>query len=145
VKDQATHKILLHGTLLNGLYQLDIQLNNNHVLLTNQASSLWHSRLAHCSSAVVIALHNQNKIVSTSSKVSLCTDCCKAKAHKLPFSTSLTVTTAPLQLVHTDLWGPSPITSNSDNRYYIMFTDDFSRFSWIYCITCKSEVSRVFA
>jgi hypothetical protein len=145
VKDRATHKILLHGTLLNGLYQLDIQLNNNHVLLTNQASSLWHSRLVHCSPAVVTALHNKNKIISTSSKVSLCTDCCKAKAHKLQFSNSLTVTTAPLQLVHTDLWGPSPITSNSGNRYYIMFTDDFSRFSWIYCIACKSEVSKISA
>jgi hypothetical protein len=26
-----------------------------------------------------------------------------------------------------------------------MFTDDFSRFNWIYCIACKSEVSKVFA
>jgi hypothetical protein len=35
VKDRATNNFFLHGTLLNDLYQLNIQLTNKHVLHTD--------------------------------------------------------------------------------------------------------------
>jgi hypothetical protein len=46
--------------------------------------------------------------------------------------------------VHTDLWGPSPILLNSDNRYYVSFTDEYSRFTWIYFCSCKYDVPKLF-
>jgi hypothetical protein len=71
----------------------------------------------------------QNNIVVTSSKFYLCSNYFKAKAHKLPFNPSSSVATTPLQLVHTYLWGSSPILSNSGNRYYVAFIDEYSRFT----------------
>ena len=32
-----------------------------------------------------------------------------------------------LEIVHTDLWGPSPVASLRGSRYYITFIDDSSR------------------
>ena len=32
-----------------------------------------------------------------------------------------------LELVHTDLWGPSSVASLGGSRYYITFIDDLSR------------------
>lgn len=40
-------------------------------------------------------------------KTFFCSSYTKAKMHKFPFSSPKTVYTAPLQMVHTDLWGPA--------------------------------------
>ena len=50
----------------------------------------------------------------------------------------------PLQLVRTDVWGPAPIPSISGFRYYVLFVDDFSRYSWLYPLYNKSDVYDVF-
>ncbi|KAJ3705686.1 hypothetical protein LUZ61_009391 [Rhynchospora tenuis] len=52
VKDQATQKVILRGSLCNGLYALDInpftfQHQIHHTVLSS--ADMWHSRLAHCS------------------------------------------------------------------------------------------------
>ena len=46
--------------------------------------------------------------------------------------------TQPCELVHVDLWGPSPVRSLTGNKYLIVFTDDFSRYSAIYALSKKS-------
>ena len=51
----------------------------------------------------------------------------------------------PLEIVYSDLWGPAPLLSHNGFRYYIVFVDDFSRFSWIYFLRSKDEVLRVFS
>lgn len=43
----------------------------------------------------------------------------------------------PLNLVHIDLWGHSPIQSNSSYKYYILFRDDHTRSLWLYPIKNK--------
>ncbi|KAL5540169.1 hypothetical protein UlMin_007250 [Ulmus minor] len=68
-----------------------------------------------------------------------CTACQMGKSHKLPFPTSQTIYSAPLQLVEADIWGPSPILSTTSHKFYITFVDIFSRFTWIYFLKRKSE------
>ena len=51
---------------------------------------------------------------------------------------------AKLELVHTDVWGPSPVTSLGGSRYYVTFIDDSSRKSWVYFLKNKSDVSETF-
>jgi hypothetical protein len=29
--------------------------------------------------------------------------------------------------IHSDVWGPSPVTSIGGRKYYVTFTDDYSR------------------
>lgn len=49
-----------------------------------------------------------------------------------------------MQLIHTDIWGASPLVSTRGFRYYVHFTDDFTRFSWFYLLSLKSEAFDVF-
>ncbi|PKU77708.1 Retrovirus-related Pol polyprotein from transposon TNT 1-94 [Dendrobium catenatum] len=74
----------------------------------------------------------------------MCNSCKMAKSHRLPKYTSQTVTTSPFSLIHSDVWGPFPVTSNSGFRFYVSFIDDFSKFTWVFPITNKSEVLNKF-
>jgi transposase InsO family protein len=60
--------------------------------------------------------------------------------HKLPFPNSVSITSHPLEIVHSDVWGPAPITSNNGTRYYVTFVDDFTRFTWFFPLQHKSQV-----
>lgn len=51
----------------------------------------------------------------------------------------------PLALLHLDIWGPSPVASLSNYRYYFSIVDDFSRYTWLFPLTHKSDVVSVFA
>jgi hypothetical protein len=69
-----------------------------------------------------------------------CKHCVIGKMTQLPFSPSTSRTKFPLQLVHSDVWGPSPITSINGHRYYVIFVDDFTRFTWFFPLKHKSQV-----
>ena len=49
-----------------------------------------------------------------------------------------------LELVHSDVWGPSPLTSLLGFNYYIIFVDDYSRFTWLFLLKHKTEVLSIF-
>jgi hypothetical protein len=46
--------------------------------------------------------------------------------------------------VHSNVWGPAPITSYNNFHYYVTFIDDFSRTTWVYLLTSKDEVFQHF-
>jgi transposase InsO family protein len=41
--------------------------------------------------------------------------------------------------VHSDVWGPSPVTSIGGRKYYITFTDDYTRYTWAQTLKAKSD------
>jgi hypothetical protein len=53
------------------------------------------------------------------------------------------VSSQPLKLVFSDVWGPAP-ESVGRYKYYVSFIDDFSKFTWIYLLKKKSNVFQVF-
>ena len=55
--------------------------------------------------------------------------CQFGKQTALPFKNSVSHALSPFDLIHSDVWGPSPITWI---YYFIIFMDDFSRYTWIY-------------
>jgi hypothetical protein len=46
----------------------------------------------------------------------------------------------PLDLIHSDLMGPFPHPLISKARFFLIFVDDFSHFTWIYFLRKKPEV-----
>lgn len=65
-----------------------------------------------------------------------CITCSLSKCAILSFPISNT----PFELICRDLWGPSLIISRLGYRYFVMFFDDYSKYTWI-CFLCKkSEV-----
>jgi len=122
----------------DGLYILS-PANSSFQALSAEVSSLeiWHQRLAHTSSSVLQHFISSNQLECKSNRLDVCDSCSRAKSHRQSFSTSSTVANKPLEIVHYDLWGPSPIVSHNGYRYYVMFTDQFSRFNWIYSVRIK--------
>ena len=56
---------------------------------------------------------------------------------------SLFTSLIPLELLHNDVWGPSPLISFNGNRYYVSFIDNFSKFTWLFPIAYKSDVPSI--
>uniref|UniRef100_A0ACD5TNX4 Uncharacterized protein n=1 Tax=Avena sativa TaxID=4498 RepID=A0ACD5TNX4_AVESA len=149
LKDQTTKKILLQGRSRGGLYPVPGSTPPcpSHSALSGVklSSDLWHRRLGHPSRAIVESVLRTNKIacVPSNNLSSVCDACQRAKVHQLPFRDSSHLTHAPLELIHSDVWGPT-VTSIGGFKYYVSFLDDFSRFTWIYLLKRKSDVEEAF-
>jgi transposase InsO family protein len=51
---------------------------------------------------------------------------------------------SPLHMIHSDVMGPFPEPSINKYRYVLTFIDDYSRFTWVYFLTLKSQVFQYF-
>lgn len=51
---------------------------------------------------------------------------------------------APFHLVFTDVWGLTPILSSNGYKYFIIFVDHYTRFTWFYPLCLTSEVFDTF-
>lgn len=80
---------------------------------------------------------SSNKLPCNNDRIidSACDACQLAKSHQLPYTQSNKVSSPPLELIFSDVWGPATISS-SRHIYYVSFivTDDFSKYTWIYLI-----------
>ncbi|GJS45363.1 ribonuclease H-like domain-containing protein [Tanacetum coccineum] len=66
------------------------------------------------------------------------------KQHKASCKTKLVSSISqPLQMLHMDLFGPTSIRSINHKIYFLVVTDDYSRFSWIFFLATKNETSGI--
>ncbi|GKB57971.1 retrovirus-related pol polyprotein from transposon TNT 1-94 [Tanacetum coccineum] len=77
--------------------------------------------------------------------VGFCEPCVLGKQKKVSFIKSgNTRKLQRLELVHTDVYGPTFVASIGGSRYYVTFIDDSSRKVWVYFLKNKSEVFNTF-
>ena len=106
---------------------------------------LWHMRLGHISERGLQLLHKKGALSGIKScKLDLCEFCILGRQRRVSFSTSEHRSKGLLDLIHTDVWGPSPVASIGGARYYVTFIDDFSRKVWTFFLKHKSEVFQKF-
>lgn len=136
------NQILARGRCENGLYVLHDG-PQAFVVVTNKRArasyELWHSRLGHAAFDVVSFLNKMGylSITSVLPKPIVCSSCQLSKGHRLSFDINNKRFLAPLDFVHCDLWGPSPVISKDGYNYYVVFIDDFSRLTWFYPLKTK--------
>ena len=70
--------------------------------------------------------------------------CQFGKQTALPFNNSVSHALSPFDLIHYDVWGPSPITTQGGSRYFVIFVDDFSRYTWIYLFKNRSKLYQIY-
>jgi hypothetical protein len=71
-----------------------------------------------------------------------CEPCIKGKQARRPFPDSSRQTEELLHLVHMDLCSPMQEVTPGGNRYFLSFTDDFSRCSTIQLLKHKNQVPK---
>ena len=78
-------------------------------------------------------------------KDKLCDACKKGKQVKSSFHSKNVISTSkPLELLHMDLFGPSRTKSFGGNYYALVIDDDYSRYTWTFFLTLKSEAFKAF-
>jgi hypothetical protein len=107
---------------------------------------LWHRRYAHLSIGNLSKLIKDNMVTGIDIKypmaaTPLCEPCVMSKQHRLPFGTSESKTTRPLQLVPMDVMGPMPVVSLGGNRYVATYLDDYTKYSIVAPLPSKEAVS----
>ena len=56
----------------------------------------------------------------------------------------ITVSTPLLEIIHTDVWDPMSVKARGGYHYFLTFTDDLSRYGYIYLMKHKSETFEKF-
>ena len=109
-------------------------------------STMWHQRLGHMSEKGMKLMEAKGKLSSLKHvDVGACEHCILGKQKKVSFSKAgKTLKAEKLELVHTDVWGPAPVKSVGNSRYYVTFIDDSTRKVWVYFLKNKSDVFSVF-
>ncbi|CAI7880211.1 unnamed protein product [Closterium sp. NIES-53] len=92
-------------------------------LLSHQ-TLLWHHRLGHLSLPRLRGMHSHL----------LCADL---------HSSSFPPTSAPLQTLHMDVWGPARVSGQGRERYFLLVVDDYTRYTKVFLLRSKGEVSVV--
>jgi histone deacetylase 1/2 len=163
VKDLHTKKILAQGRLENGLYKFPALSNEKMAYVgikdfsafhspisrtTQNKMDIWHHRLGHAVTDVVAQIlhscnvsYEKNKATDCST---ICSSCQLAKSHRLPTYLSSSRAFKPLELIHMDIWGPASEKSTSGAKYFILFLDDFSRYTWFYPLHTKDQALPMF-
>nr|GEW97285.1 putative ribonuclease H-like domain-containing protein [Tanacetum cinerariifolium] len=92
---------------------------------TLDESNLWNRRLGHVNFKTI------NKLV-------------KGKQHRASCkSKTVSSIDQPLFRLHMDLFGPTFVKSLSKKSYFLVITDDYSRFSWVFFLASKDETTPV--
>ena len=63
---------------------------------------------------------------------------------KTPFFGTMQQATDLLEIMHTDVCGPMNIEARGRYHYFLIFTDDLSRYEYIYLMKHKSETFEKF-
>ena len=70
--------------------------------------------------------------------------CQFGKQTALPFNNSVSHVFSSFDFIHSDVWGPSPISTPGGSRYFVIFVDDFSQYTWIYLFKNRSELYQIY-
>jgi len=74
--------------------------------------------------------------------LNVCVDCIKDKQTK-HIKKGATKSSQLLEIIHTDICGPFDVNSFNKEKYFITFTDDFSRYGHVYLLNEKSQAVNV--
>ena len=104
---------------------------------------IWHYRLGHPNFHYLKHLFPslfKNKSPSSFQ----CEVCELAKHHCSVFPPKPYQVSKPFTLIHSDVWGPSRVSTLSPKKWFVSFIDDHTRVSWVYLLKEKSDIEEIF-
>jgi Integrase core domain/GAG-pre-integrase domain len=107
----------------------------------SESLELLHYRLGHLHPKKLCMLFPELPLTKEEFR---CTVCVRAKQIMSHYPDVKSHSTIPFEIVHSDIWGPFPVTSVFGYKYYVCFVDDCSHYTTIFLIKSKSEVALIF-
>jgi hypothetical protein len=148
VQDPRTGQLIGTGCKTGRLFELTKlhvpQVPNICAASKDTSIRLWHCRLAHSSIGKMRHLVSQGHLGSVTNESLECTSCQTAKQPALSFNKSTSISNSSFNLVHSDIWGPAPTPSMGGSRYFVLFIDDYSRFTWIFMMKNRHELPQIY-
>ncbi len=145
------HKLVAKASKIGSLYQLNFKPNHECANLVEKSETnedIWHKRFGHLGIGGLQQLARENLVDGFSfipnSKLSFCESCLQGKQHRTKFPKSMSRAKQPLDLVHSDLCGKLNEPSLSGAEYFVTFTDDKTRYVWVYFLKSKDQVFETF-
>ncbi|CAI7736549.1 unnamed protein product [Closterium sp. NIES-54] len=115
-------------------------------LLSHQ-TLVWHHRLGHPSLPRLHGMHSHLLVSGLPRSLPPlppspnppCLPCVEGQQRAAPHS-SFPPTTAPLQTLHMDVWGPAHVNGQSCERYFLLVVDDYTRYTTVFPLRSKGRV-----
>ena len=142
------------GDLMNNHYFLSplsydinaieiVENEHNHLAKKRKVSNetyLLHLRLGHINPNRIHGLVKSGILNSLAFEpIPMCESCLEGKMTKRPFKAKGYRATKPLELVHTNVCEPMRVQARGGYEYFVTFTDDYSRYGFVYLMRQKSE------
>ncbi|CAI7760784.1 unnamed protein product [Closterium sp. NIES-54] len=119
--------------------------------LLSQPTLLWNHRLGHPSPPRLRGM--RSRLLVSGLPRSLpplpplpahpCLPCIEGRQCAAPHSSSFPPTTAPLQNLHMDVWGPARVIGHGRVRYFLLVVDDYTRYTTVFPLRSNGEVPDV--
>ena len=153
VSIRSKSSFICSGDLMNNLYFLSplsydinaieiVENEHNHLAKKMKVSNEpypWHLRLGHINPNRIHGLVKSGILNSLEFEpILMCESCLEGKMTKRPFKAKGYRATKPLELVHTDVCGPMRVQARGGYEYFVTFTDDDSRYGFVYLMGQKS-------
>lgn len=139
--------VIAKGKKRGSLYMVEVPAGSaNAVSKVSSPSKLWHQRLGHMSEKGMKMLVARGKLPELKKVESeFCEPCVLGKKKKVSFAkTGKAPKSRKLELIHTDVYGPTTVASVGGNHYYVTFIDDSTRKVWVKFLMRKSDVFNTF-
>ena len=137
-----------HAPIIGGLFVVNLD-RETHIYNTDakrrktnelNTTYLWHCRLGHIGHKRMKKLHRDGRLTSFDfESFDTCEACLMGKLARALFNGNVERASDLLEIIHTDVCGPMSIPARGGFLYFITFTDDLSRYGYIYLMKHKSE------
>nr|GFB25219.1 hypothetical protein [Tanacetum cinerariifolium] len=140
----------------DGIFEIDLSnsltnessiyaVSNKRAKLNLDSALLWYCRLGHISKKRIEKLQHDGLLDSSDlTAFEKCVSSISGKMERKPYTHQVERTKDLLGLIHTDVCGPFKIMSRQRASYFVTFTDDFSRYGYVYLLKHKHEVFETF-
>nr|GEW17341.1 hypothetical protein [Tanacetum cinerariifolium] len=136
-------EIDLSNSLTNKSYIYAV--SNKRAKLDLDYALLWHCRLGHISKKRIEKLQHDGLLYSSDLRAfEKCVSCMSRKMARKPYTHQVKRAKDLLGLIHTDVWGPFKIMSRQGATDFVTFTDDFSRYGYVYLFKHKHKLFETF-
>ena len=121
------------------MFKINVEMNeNSSFAYIVSCVNVWHGRLCHINNKYMKNMSGLGLIPKLENELEKCEICSMTKITRKPYK-SIERNTKLLELIHSDICEFEGHLTRGDNRYFITFIDDFSKYSYVYLMKNKSD------